>query len=233
MKKIFLKIIKSPFYILWFFLTFGLIYYSYDMILSVKQELMLQMGITDNIYLFYSYLMPNAFYDGSMLFSFLLEFSYLSIILYVSIKFVDFIFIAIGSSIVPRIERKKLIKSVMILNIIYSIIIFLIFIFLLWYFFKDIKFELTNKILIVTIYKLLFTISLTLIYTYFYIQFDSSFLSMIFLFVYDIIIGILLNILFNLNKLKFNFSLIIILFFVLINITLYKLIIKLFERRDV
>lgn len=232
---IFERILKNKNFIVWLILFSFILYKTFDMIFYIKLYIMQENEITNNIYLFYSFMFPLAFSNNSLIFSAVADLAYLIIISYVVVNYVDYFLLTSKASTITRVDRKQFIKELTLINIVFSLIMFIIY--LIAYFILTSTFEInitiSFSIIIPIILKLLLTILIPNIYLYFFIKTDNLLITTGFLLIIYVLDNIFLGLLFNNVTLTFNYVYLIILLLILINIFMYKSIVNSFIRRDV
>lgn len=230
MIEIFKKFIKSKSFIAFFILFLIVTFYTYSIICPIKIEL-----YKNNILSLYSYLMPITFREKTEFYSIILGISYSIIISYILVQFLNYIFNTSSVSIMTRLGRKRVIKDIILINLLYSLIIYVIYILIFIYFYNKYHFviPLSSNLVVILLIKLLLTILMPMLYLFIYINTDSPFLGTSILTLSSITIELILGKIFNASKLSFNYSILIICLLCIIILFLYKTIINLFERRDI
>lgn len=235
MKQILKKIVFNKNFIFWLIICLSIIFYCYNTLLIYKIELMSELNISNKVYLLFVYLFPCAFFDKTMLFSFLIEVAYLSLIFYILTKYIDYIFYVFQTSLVTRLKRNKIIKYLLKMNLVYALIVLTIYIllFLLIMFQKNINFDFSFNIILIVIIKYLINVLSLDVYLLIYIITNDSFLSIGIMILQDLCVSIIIRTLFDINIMFLKFSFLLILFLIIIIIFYYKIIVNLFERRDI
>ncbi len=234
MIRILKRFILNKYFLLWQILFLIIIYFICKPLCGLKASYMDVHDISDYTYIYYTMLLPMTFFDSSFIFCLLIECSYLAILSYVIIQFIDHFFIKNPSSTFCRIGRHKWIKEIIKINLFFALIISLIYIIFCYFVCinENLKINFEYMMLIPIAYKILLTILIPNIYLLFYIKTDEALNSTIIYILCYIILEIIIKSTFYENTLTFTNPIIIILLLLIIYISIIYLIIKSFEKRD-
>lgn len=232
------KFLNNKFFYLWTIVIIIILYMFYAFFWSGISNYMLFNGIKDEIYVFYAYTLPMSFSNANLLFCFLLDIMFITILLYPSVSFVDYFFNKNSTTSITRIDRNEWIKKFINVNIICSISITIIYI-LLYYILGNIhEFEIVldfksfNNLLPI-IYKFIISSIVPVVYIYAYIKTDNPGVSLGFSIFANILLQVIIKISFNVEKMYFGNYIYTICIFIIIYTLLRILAIKSFKRRDI
>lgn len=207
----------------------------YNPLLRYKSIYMENKTITDFIYLYYVFIIPMSFYEEGLGTCLILETMYISVLLYIVVSFINYFFNENATTTITRIDRETWIKSILNINLIFSILYSCIYI--LYYYLLctingiSIVFSVNN--IIPVIYKILISISIPNIYIFVYIKTNNLLSSLGFSIFIDIIFQIIIRNYFNEQTLLFSNVIYIILFLILSYLTTRVISISSFKRRDI
>lgn len=235
MKKILIEFLFNKKFVFWILVMFLMMFLIYRPIINDKTLYMNVKNITDNSYLVNVFVLPLSFFDMGLFGCIVLDSLYLCILSYLVVSFVDFFFLTYSSVALTRIKRKKWLKYIIKVNILYSLFILLLYVglFIVLCFQSKIVNSININIIILIIYKILLTIIYPNLYLDFYLKTDN--------YIYSIFGAILCYVLFefiiratyieSIAKLK-NSSLIIV-FLILFILYLFRKLKINFEGRDI
>lgn len=235
MKRLFINMFKNKYFIILLTLFLLVLVFLLQPVLSYKLEYMELHNIDNFIYLYYVFLLPITFYDMSVTTCMILDLCYFSIILYVIVNFIDYLFKRCSSTILTRINRDTLINKIIKLSCIYSFImtlVYIVFFFILCWV-NNINFIINISILIPILYKLIISIILPNIYLFTYIFTDNNLLSTFTTALVYILLELLIRTTFDNSLLVFNNYLLVFIFLIVMCLVIIYLIKIYWQRRDV
>ena len=195
---LFNKFIKNKYFILFIILFLILLYLIFNPIMGSKMEYMDLNNITDNIYLYFVYILPFTFYNNATVSCLILDLSYFCIISYIGVYFVNYFFEDTATITLTRKDRNKWIKDIFKCIIIFATIISIIYslYFSILCIFNTFIIKFKIDLLIIIIYKILISIILSLIYILFYIKIKDILISLGFSYIISILYQLLIKITF-------------------------------------
>lgn len=235
MKHLLRRFIKNKTFIIWCLSIIFILYFLFNPLLASKTEYMLDKNISEYCYIYYAFLLPMSFYDMGFITCLLLELVYFSLIVYISVSFINLFFRETSSVTLTRMNRDKWIKDIININLKFSIVISLFYV-LFFYslcFINNVNFDITIQLIIPIIYKVIITCIIPLIFINVFITSDSEVISIIFSIVSSLFIQLVIKASFSERTVRFDYSLAIILMLICIYYLLKKVIINNFKRRDV
>ena len=232
---LFNKFIKNKYFILFVILFLILLYLIFNPIMGSKMEYMDLNNITDNIYLYFVYILPFTFYNNATVSCLILDLSYFCIISYIGVYFVNYFFEDTATITLTRKDRNKWIKDIFKCIIIFATIISIIYslYFLILCIFNTFIIKFKIDLLIIIIYKILISIILSLTYILFYIKIKDILISLGFSYIISILYQLLIKITFLESTLYFKYPIIIILLLIISIILIFNYIKIVFKRSDV
>lgn len=232
------KYLNNIYFYLWILFSIIILYMFYAFFWSGVSNYMEFNNINEQMFIFYTYVLPITFSNVNLTFCFLLDALYISILLYPTISLIDYFFNQNPTTSMTRVNRKNWINNFININVIYSIIITLIYILLYKLFGEIYDFEIQLEFhnlnsLLPIIYKFLLSFIIVMIYIYSYIKTDNFALSVGFSIFFNILLQVIIKITFDISELIFNNYIYIICTFILLYILIIVLTIKKFKRRDI
>lgn len=193
--------------------------------------------IENDIYNLYVYLLPISFHHVNFVLCICMDLSFLAILLYISVSFVNLFFNECSTTTITRISREKWIKDFVNINLIFSLIICGIYV-LMFYIFGTISgyninpgFSLANILPIV--YKICISCIISIIYMYYYIKTNDLGISLGFSLFTNILLQIIIRITYVPNDFTFNNCFLVLFLLLILYLLIRVLIIKSFKRRDI
>lgn len=234
MKKLFIYFLKNKVFVIWLLLFFIVLYLSFNPLLSFKYDYMNDNSITNIIYIFYVFMLPLTFYEMGFVSCMIIDLCFISILSYAVASFINYFF-ENSSITLTRIKRGKCVKELYKINFIFSTFLTIIYIILfsLLCLKNNIEINMDINVCIVIGYKLLIAVLVPNIYLFSYIKTNSSISSLGFTYLVYILLELLIKITFIESSLSFKFSIIVLIFIMVIYLLLYKLSNNMFLRRDV
>lgn len=238
MIKILQKFINNKYFYLWSILLLIILYMFYVFFTGTIGNYMLFNGIENEIYKFYAYTLPMTYSNANYMFCLLLDFLYLTILLYPVVSFVDYFFNQNSTTSITRIKREIWIKQFINVNLICSIIISIIYILLYYILGKVHGFEIIIEYksldnFLPIIYKILISCIAPIVYIFSYIKTDNPGISLAFTIFINIILQIIIKITFDISLLHFDNWYFCIGIFIVLYMLIRILSIKSFMRRDI
>ena len=234
MKKFFKKFLLNKGLLILIFGVLLLLYYIFNPLLYVETDYMIQSKISDLNYIYYIYMLPMSFSELDFVLAISLEMVYLSLLVFSISKLCNFFFGDTASTSILRVNKKKFISKLFIVNAIISVVIcalYFIFYLVLCYFNKvDFTFSINN--LYPILYKLLLSLIIPNLYLLIYIYTDKISISLFSIFLANIVLELVIKSTFLTESSVFTESSLLITFFVTAYFLLYFSIKKIFLRRD-
>ncbi len=161
MKKFFKKFLLNKGLLILIFGALLFLYFTVDPLLYVETNNMIQSKISDLNYIYYIYMLPMSFSELDFVLAISLEMVYLSLLVFSVSRLCNFFFGDTATTSILRVNKKKFIRKLFIVNAIISVIIcalYFIFYLVLCYFDKvDFTFSINN------LYPILYKFLLSLI----------------------------------------------------------------------
>ncbi len=235
MKEIFKSFLEDKKFYTWLCLFFFLLFFIFNPVLALKDAYMEVKNITDMLYIALVFLLPMSFYEMGLTSCILLDVSYLSLVFFVVIKFINYFFNEGSSCTLTRIKRDKWIKELFKINFIFSILISILYIafYIVLCVLHEITIDINLTLIIGIILKILITILIPNIYLLCYIIMNSPFTSLLTSIVIYVFLEIIIK--FNFIEESLTFKNVWFIFIIIIGlyISIYKTTKIIFKEKDV